>query len=158
MSAEVLLGMGSSLGDRRRHILLGLRFLEKHADIKVQRISRMYRSVPLGVADSLFWNLCCVVKTSLSPHALLKELQRVERKVGRRKAKRWANRVLDIDILLLENSSIRSPILTIPHAQFCARSFVLQPALEIAGDWFHPLEECFVKDLSIPSPRCWCDF
>jgi 2-amino-4-hydroxy-6-hydroxymethyldihydropteridine diphosphokinase len=157
MNTEVLLGIGSSLGDRRVYIQIALKLLDTHAQIDMLRISRIYRSVPLGNADALFWNLCCIVRTSMSPNELLRTVKKIERKVGRRKSKRWANRVLDIDILLYGTESFDSPSLTIPHVQFCARAFVLQPAMEIASHWFHPLEECFVKDLSVPSPRCWCN-
>ena len=62
MSTDVLLGLGSSLGDRNRHLQLALRFLRVHKDIEISQISRIYKSVPLGRADSLFWNLCCTIK------------------------------------------------------------------------------------------------
>ncbi len=157
MSTDVLLGLGSSLGDRHRHLQLALSFLGANADIEISRISRIYKSVPLGKADSLFWNLCCVVKTGLSPQDLLCVVKEIEEKVGRKKARRWSNRVIDIDILLFGVDSVSEPLLIIPHSQFCYRSFVLQPALEIAGDWFHPSEKRMIKEFPIPNPRCWCN-
>ena len=155
--SEVLLGLGSSLGDRNRYLKLALRFLSVHQDIEISQISRIYKSVPLGRADSLFWNLCCIVETSLSPKELLLVVKDIEEKVGRKKARRWSNRVIDIDILLFGLDSFCDRTLTIPHPQFCYRSFVLQPAFEIAGEWFHPQKKCRIKDLPIPNPRCWCN-
>lgn len=157
MSNNVLLGLGSSLGDRHRHLKMALRFLAVHESIHISQTSRIYKSVPLGVADSLFWNLCCIVQTSLSPQELLVVIKEIEEKVGRKEAKRWANRIIDIDILLYGSQCTSSHLLTIPHSQFCHRSFVLQPALEIAGDWYHPQKRCEIKDLTIPNPRCWCN-
>ncbi|MAA79453.1 MAG: 2-amino-4-hydroxy-6-hydroxymethyldihydropteridine diphosphokinase [Deltaproteobacteria bacterium] len=155
MSVDVLLGLGSSLGDRNRHIQLALRFLSVHTSIHISRISRIYKSVPLGEADSLFWNLCCIVETSLSPKELLETIKKIEKKVGRKEARRWVNRIIDIDILLFGSDCISETVLIIPHSQFCHRAFVLQPALEIAGNWIHPQKGCVLKDLPIPNPRCW---
>ena len=157
MSTEVLLGLGSSLGDRHRYLTLALRFLSVHNHMRLSRVSRIYKSIPLGEADSLFWNVCCIVETSLSPQDLLYSVKSIEKKVGRKRSKRWSNRVVDIDILLFGADCLSGTELTIPHAQFCCRSFVLQPAIEIAGGWFHPEKKCSIKDIPIPNPRSWCN-
>lgn len=156
MSTDVLLGLGSSLGDRNRHLQLALCFLRVHKDIEISQISRIYKSVPLGRADSLFWNLCCTIETELSAQELLHVIKEIEKKVGRKKARRWSNRVIDIDILLFGEDYFSDQTLTIPHPQFCHRSFVLQPAKEIAGEWLHPKQKCAIRDFVIPYPRCWC--
>ena len=157
MSTAVLLGLGSSMGDRNRHLQLALRFLRVHKDIEISQISRIYKSVPLGRADSLYWNLCCTIETSLSARDLLYVIKEIERKVGRKKARRWSNRIIDIDILLFGEDYFSDHMLTVPHTQLCHRSFVLQPAKEIAGEWFHPKRKCAIKDFIIPNPRCWCN-
>ncbi|EGT78307.1 putative 7,8-Dihydro-6-hydroxymethylpterin-pyrophosphokinase, HPPK [Haemophilus haemolyticus M19107] len=56
-------------------------------------------------------NAVAKIKTELSPLALLDELQRIENEQGRVRLRRWGERTLDLDILLLRqrNHSKRTP-------------------------------------------------
>ncbi|MEC7984696.1 MAG: 2-amino-4-hydroxy-6-hydroxymethyldihydropteridine diphosphokinase [Myxococcota bacterium] len=152
---RVLLGLGSSLSDRYEAIHFALLHIQRLADVNLLRVSSLYCSTPLGRAQNLFLNASCVMETRLSPPKLLFELKRIERRVGRRKNKRWADRVIDIDILLMGKDVYRSRSLSIPHPEFLRRSFVLQPSVEIAGDWIHPIENRPIKDLREQYPICW---
>jgi 2-amino-4-hydroxy-6-hydroxymethyldihydropteridine diphosphokinase len=156
MKHRVLLGLGSSLGEREWHLSLGIQILDVSSGIKLQRVSRTYKSVPLGIASSLFLNQCCIIETSLSPFELLEEIKKTEQRVGRRNSRRWSDRVLDIDILLFDRVCMDHPNLKIPHPCFLERAFVIQPAQEIAGRWDYSQRNCLVMDLPVPLPRCWC--
>ena len=73
------------------------------------------------------------LKTDLAPLALLDQLQAIELNQGRiRDGERWGPRTLDLDILLIDQRSICSARLTVPHDQMHLRAFVLQPLLEIS--------------------------
>jgi 2-amino-4-hydroxy-6-hydroxymethyldihydropteridine diphosphokinase len=68
-------------------------------------------------------------------------LLRIERNIGRdrtAKAIRKGPRVIDIDMLLYNNSVIQTPRLTLPHPRMFERRFVLEPLLEIAPDLKDP--------------------
>lgn len=104
--------------------------------------SPVIASAPMGAAQRRFANAALVLASELDPPALLTALKRTEREFGRRPGQRWGDRVLDLDIVLWSGgqwtSGGRSDGLTIPHAAFAARRFVLDPACAIAPDWRTP--------------------
>ena len=152
---QVLLGLGSSLGNKKAALFWGRRLISLHPQIKVLCVSRIFRSAPMGAAQALFLNQCCLIQTQLSPTDLLAFIKTIEKRVGRKESTRWSDRILDIDILLYEQECVDTSVLTIPHPSFQERSFVIQPAQEIAQDWFHPVLGVKIKDLPVPFPRCW---
>ena len=116
----------------------------------------MYHSVPLGEeAESIFYNQCLILATNLSPNDLLAVLKSIEVRAGRVRSRRWADRILDLDILLYDTIIVDNAELRIPHRGLLLRSFVIQPAQEIAGDWIIPTIGSTIKELKVPVPRCW---
>ena len=66
------------------------------------------------------------------PLALLAETQAIERALGREhNPVRNAPRVIDIDILLFGDVSLKHPELELPHPRIAERPFVLLPLREI---------------------------
>ncbi|MFU7529288.1 2-amino-4-hydroxy-6-hydroxymethyldihydropteridine diphosphokinase [Qipengyuania sp. ASV99] len=109
--------------------------------------SAIISSIPMGAAQRHFANAACVIDSEYDPPALLAGLQRLEREFGRRRGRRWGDRVLDLDIILWSGgqysaraprASQRGSSLTIPHREFGKRRFVLDPAASIAADWRDP--------------------
>lgn len=88
-----------------------------------------------GPAGRDFANAVALVESDLEPPEMLDRLKAVERDFGRRPGRRWGPRVLDLDIALWSGGTVRSRKLTIPHAEFAHRSFVLLPLAAIAPDW-----------------------
>jgi len=73
-----------------------------------------------------YFNLVVAGKTTLSPRALLKHLQQIERSLGRnREAPRWSPRVIDLDILTWGDQVIDEEELQIPHPELKNRPFLL---------------------------------
>jgi len=95
-------------------------------------------TAPIGAAQRRFANSVAILESEYDPHALLSALKRMEREFGRRTARRWGDRVLDLDIVLWSGGIWTSPSLVIPHPLFCERSFVLGPASAIARTWHDP--------------------
>ena len=155
MKHRVLLGLGASMGESETNIQMACALLEASPKSTLVKKSRLYRSTPLGRATALFVNQCCILRTGCSPIELLKRIQYIEKMVGRRKSRRWMDRVIDIDILLFDTLSFHESFLHIPHRELQYRSFVLQPAHEIAGSWIHPELNCRLDALEIPKPRSW---
>jgi len=85
-----------------------------------------------------FLNMAVQLETDLEPPELLEKLLGIERKLGRVRTLRWGPRTLDLDLLLFEDMTIRSPGLTVPHPEMSRRGFVLAPLTEIAPDVKHP--------------------
>ncbi len=103
---------------------------------------------PIGPSARLYANAVALIESDLAPPALLAILKQIESDFGRRRARRWGARVLDLDIILWSGGIWSSKGLGIPHAQFRNRDFVLSPLLEIAPEWRDPvthLNVCHLK-------------
>jgi 2-amino-4-hydroxy-6-hydroxymethyldihydropteridine diphosphokinase len=82
-----------------------------------------------------FLNAVAAILTQLAPRDLLLELQQIEHAAGRRRdGVRWGPRVLDLDLLVYSNETIRLPDLIVPHPGIRVRNFVLLPLAELAPD------------------------
>ena len=79
------------------------------------------------------------VETHLSPGTLLARIKGIEAALGRRPGPRWSPRVIDIDILAMDDRVVTTDRLTVPHPEIANRGFVLIPWAEIDPDWRHPL-------------------
>lgn len=88
-----------------------------------------------GPAGRDFANAVALIESCLDPADMLAKLKAIEVDFGRRGARRWGPRVLDLDIALWSGGKFRSRRLTIPHPELERRSFVLQPLAAIAPNW-----------------------
>ncbi len=135
VAVEAIIGLGSNMGDKIGNLDLAIVQLATDPEIKVVARSRKYRSAPWGVTDQdWFVNACVVVKTTLSPHALLDRCQRIETTMGRVRRQRWGARVIDVDILTYGRAAVQTPDLVIPHPLIAQRGFVLLPLRDVAVD------------------------
>lgn len=71
--------------------------------------------------------------------AVLAVLLRVEAAFGRERGDRNAPRTLDLDLLDLDGQVLSAPGVELPHPRLHQRRFVLQPLLEVAPFWRHPV-------------------
>ncbi len=82
-----------------------------------------------------FLNMVVAGHTTLAPEALLEELQRIERTLGRRRTARNAPRTIDLDLILHGATVMRTPRLTLPHPRYRQRGFVMNPLRELNLPW-----------------------
>lgn len=116
--------------------------------VRIESSSPVLQSAPLGPSKRRYANSATVIETQLEPEELLALLQRIERDFGRRSGgQRWSSRVLDLDIVLWSGGAWSSPNLTVPHASFRSRDFVLSPARQIAPGWRDPITRLSAKHL-----------
>lgn len=131
--AEAFVGLGSNVGDRRRHLgdaVIGLASLAE-----VLAVSSLYETAPIGgPAQDDFLNQVVVVTTSHSARRFLNGMKSLEKAAGRERAERYGPRTLDLDLLLFDKEVIDEPGLTVPHPRLTERRFVLEPLLEIRPD------------------------
>lgn len=128
-----LLGLGSNVGDRRRHLQAAVDALPG-AGVAVLASSSAYDTDPVGeVLDQpSFLNACVLVETSLEPLELLGAVKQLEARLGREAGGvRHGPRAIDIDVLLLGELELSHERMTLPHEQLLTRRFVLIPALEL---------------------------
>jgi 2-amino-4-hydroxy-6-hydroxymethyldihydropteridine diphosphokinase len=134
------IGIGSNLGDRRANVGDAIARIGALPDTRLVRTSSLYETEPLGDAPTWFVNAVVQVETRLAPQPLLEALLAIERAMGRTRVagERWASRVVDLDVLLVDDAVVDTPSLTVPHPEMHARRFVLVPLAEIAPAVVHP--------------------
>ena len=134
------IAVGSNLGNRKTHILSGIRALKVHPLIKLKKVSKMIVTEPYGgVEQEDFLNGALEIETLLEPEELLEVLHQVEDAEGRKRTLRWGPRTLDLDILFYDRICYESENLVIPHVDLENRVFVLKPMSEIAPYFRHPI-------------------
>lgn len=132
-------GLGSNLDDPPARIKRAVRELESLPWSRVAARSSLYCSAPFGpVEQPDFINAAVALRTRLSARRLLRELKRIESRLGRVPGARWGPRAIDLDLLVLGNTALSEPGLTVPHPGIAERNFVLLPLREIAPDLVVP--------------------
>jgi 2-amino-4-hydroxy-6-hydroxymethyldihydropteridine diphosphokinase len=120
------------LSEARQHLNAGPGRIEKE--------SAIYETAAWGLENQpAFLNQVLQLETALKPTALLAEINRIEKNMGRVREVKWAARVIDIDILYFDDLVIHTPRLHLPHPHLQDRRFTLLPLVEIAPDWVHPV-------------------
>jgi 2-amino-4-hydroxy-6-hydroxymethyldihydropteridine diphosphokinase len=105
-------------------------------------------SAPLGPSNRRYANAVALIETPEDPATLLVRLKDIERAFGRRPGRRWGRRVIDLDIILWSGGAWSSPGLTVPHAAFRTRSFVLAPLVGLVPKWRDPLTGRTIRQLA----------
>ena len=139
---NVLLSLGANEGDREKQIHEAIQLIEEIPETHILKKSKLYETIPVGVAGSqaLYLNSVICLQTELQPLEMLEKLQIIERKLGRTRKDDLSPRTIDLDILAVDGDVvIHGKTLTIPHARMHERRFVLEPLAEIAPDWQHPI-------------------
>lgn len=127
------IGLGSNLDDPRAQVERALLELSSLPGTKLVAHSSLYRSDPVGPPGQPdYINAVACLDTRLEAHALLDELQALERLHQRVRLERWGPRTLDLDLLLYGAQTIDSERLQVPHPYIGEREFVLWPLAEIA--------------------------
>jgi 2-amino-4-hydroxy-6-hydroxymethyldihydropteridine diphosphokinase len=133
----VYIGLGTNMGDRRCNLKRAVTRLAALLD--VERVSDVYESDAVGYTDQpRFWNIALKAVTGLGPVALLNELKRLERELGREETFPMGPRIIDLDILLYSAEQIDQPALRVPHPALMDRPFVLRPLLDLEPALRHP--------------------
>jgi len=137
-SVVVAIALGSNLGDRARTLdaaVAAIRRLLTDVEVSTYRDTE-----PVGVPapQPRYLNAALVGRTNRPPAELLAGLQAIEESMGRTRPFANAPRTLDLDLILYGTLKVESPALTVPHARFRERRFVLEPLAEIAPELRDP--------------------
>ena len=152
---EVYLQLGSNIGDRLDNLDQSIKIITERIG-NVLENSNVYESTPWGVENQRnFLNQVIFVKSNFDPYTILDLVLQIEKDMGRIRIEKWGERIIDIDILFIDDLIIESENLCIPHEFIAKRKFVLQPMCEIASGFIHPklnktisqiLEECIDEE------------
>ena len=140
--------MGSNQGDRKKNIEDALSLLNIELGTPFKAVSSMIETQPWGFESQMkFINAAVLyeleIKKGYNPEAeglmILEICKDIERRMGRTgtpqyndKGERvYADRPIDIDILLFGDNKIDCEELTVPHKLMYERDFVMVPLKEI---------------------------
>lgn len=131
---KVYLSLGTNLGNRKRNIREAIDKIGEQIGV-VKRQSALYETVPWGYSSpNDFINSCVMVLTAMAPRQVLEATQRIEQEMGRILKSvngEYHDRIIDIDILMIDDLVIDEPDFKIPHPLMEERDFVMKPLKEI---------------------------
>ena len=144
----VYIALGSNKGDRLLHLQNAINLIFDTVGL-VHQISGIYETKAMGFEGDDFYNTCIKITTELTPKKLLKQLQIIEKQLGRKSKTSdvYESREIDLDILFYENTILETETLVIPHPKLQCRNFVLQPLHSIAAKFEHPTLKKTIEEL-----------
>jgi 2-amino-4-hydroxy-6-hydroxymethyldihydropteridine diphosphokinase len=138
VSQRAYVGLGANLGaDLLGTLGRAVLALAVLPGTRLAALSSAWRSAPVDAGGPDFLNAVAALDTDLAALDLLDALQGIEQAHGRERPYRNAPRTLDLDLLLLGDTVLDSPRLTLPHPRLRERAFVLRPLLEVAPELGH---------------------
>lgn len=142
---DAVVAIGSNLGDRAGMLLGAVQALGRTPGIGLTAVSPVVETDPVGGpgGQDTFLNAVVLLRTTLSPLALMHACQDVEALHGRRREARWGPRTLDVDVLTHGELVVDTATLTLPHPRAAERAFVLVP-------WHLADPQAWVPDLYGP--------
>ena len=145
---DILIGLGTNLGNRKKNLDEAISLLNAHESIVVEEVSSIYETTPVGYTEQAdFLNMVIKGQTSLKPLDLLEACQTIEDELGRQKTILNGPRTIDLDILVYNKENRQLDNLRIPHPRMHERAFVLIPLYELDPDFIIPTSGKEVADL-----------
>ena len=131
---KVYLSLGTNLGNRKRNIREAIDKIGEQIGV-VKRQSALYETKPWGYSSpNDFINACVLVFTPMAPRQVLEAAQKIEREMGRTLKSvngEYHDRIIDIDILMIDDLVIDEPDFKVPHPLMEERDFVMKPLKKI---------------------------
>jgi 2-amino-4-hydroxy-6-hydroxymethyldihydropteridine diphosphokinase len=146
--SRAYLSLGSNIGNREQFISKAEQLINQEIG-PIITSSSLYETEPWGISSGpYFLNKLVISETNLDPFEILEKSQRIEIALGRKvDSQRYSSRVIDIDILFIDEMIIESDMLKIPHPKISKRRFVLEPLAEIEQYYIHPVEKKSIAEL-----------
>lgn len=152
MKRSAYIGFGGNVGDPLATYQKAQAILQESLGTVVGA-SPMYESKALTLdgapAQSNYCNAVMVFSTERSPQEILQILLQTERALGRARegVERWAPRIVDLDLLFVDNLIEKEGPIVLPHPELHKRDFVLRPLCDVAPELVHPELGESVRDL-----------
>ncbi|MDR0896106.1 MAG: 2-amino-4-hydroxy-6-hydroxymethyldihydropteridine diphosphokinase [Prevotellaceae bacterium] len=147
---QVYLSLGTNLGNKETNLRLAILHIGKRIG-RITALSAFYATEPWGFqSDHTFLNAALAVRTRFLPVEVLYLTQSIEYQMGRmRKSANgtYHDRIIDIDLLFYNDWIVDIPELKIPHPLMHERLFVLEPMVEIAPEFVHPVLNKTMREL-----------
>lgn len=143
---RAVVALGANLGDRRATLEQAVVLMAELGEV-MARSSWLETPALIHPDDPAqsypeYLNGAVLLRTGLPPAELLAGLHRIEARLGRNRAAetaRWRPRLIDLDLIAVEDQVLDGDGLRLPHPEMHKRDFVLAPFCEIWPDWRHPV-------------------
>lgn len=140
--AVYIVNLGSNLGNRRLNLSRGMAAIGR--EFGPIEMSHAIVSAPWGFeSKGKFLNVCIMFHSDEAPEEVLTRLQEIEHRISpdphRNPDGSYADRMLDIDIVAIDDLVIDTDRLKVPHPHLAERRFFIEPLAEIAPGWTHPV-------------------
>jgi len=108
---------------------------------KILRISRVYQNPPQNRPEQAdFLNMAVLLETDSDPLEMYNQLRMIEAGLGRvRTDDKFAARIIDLDLCLLDGRIVDTPMLTLPNPDLLIRGYLAIPIAELSHDFLHPV-------------------
>lgn len=140
----VIINIGSNLGQRRHNLSRAMAAVGN--TFGPFELSHVVESEPWGFnSTNKFLNVGMTFQSDMEPLDILQQLKRIEKQISdtahRDSAGNYIDRIIDIDIIAIDELIINTDNLKIPHPHLAERDFFLVPLEELAGLWRHPVSK-----------------
>ena len=134
MTERVFVALGSNVGNRAAYLAGARQAVAMLPATRLVAASRVEETPPFGAgAQGPYLNQMLVVATGLTPWAMLRALQGIERAAGRVRTRRWGARTIDLDIVRFGSRRVRAHELLLPHPGIGDRDFWQRELAELAS-------------------------
>lgn len=145
-----LISLGANLGNTLETMRSAARLLQDAFGGSQLRFSTMLKTPavggPSGQGD--FLNAIVRVDHSRSVWEVWEKIKRIETELGRQRLRRWESRRIDVDLILHGQELVWTPHLKVPHPRMSMRTFVIQPARQVAPELIDPVTNLTIGQLS----------
>ncbi|MDE6718208.1 MAG: 2-amino-4-hydroxy-6-hydroxymethyldihydropteridine diphosphokinase [Muribaculaceae bacterium] len=130
------INIGTNLGNRRLNLSRAVAAVERR--FGYFEISKVVESEPWGFdSTNLFLNVAMMFESDYEPLDVLHALQSIEREFSpaphRNADGSYRDRLIDIDIMAIENMTVDTEELQVPHPHLFDRPFFINPLKELLG-------------------------
>ena len=133
--------IGGNMGNRLTYLQQAQQLISLQCGTIIKE-SSTYKTAAWGYTEQPdFYNKVLVLQTHLQPAVLMQNLLLIEEKMGRKREIKMGPRIIDLDILLMDNIILNTSLLTLPHPALTQRRFALLPLAEVAPQLQHSVEK-----------------
>ena len=127
---------------------IALELLSEHEDVEVVEVSTFIDTPAVSkTPQPHFLNAVVELRVLMSCRELFEFTQAIEKKLGRVSKGNNDPRTIDLDLLFFNADLVADDDLVVPHPLLHDRSFVMEPLLEIAPHWVHPVFNMSIVEL-----------
>ena len=151
---KIVVLLGGNIGDILANFRQAIHFFEEFK-YDIFSKSSIYRSESWGYSSrNKYYNQVVLFDTDDSPFDILANCLSIEKKIGRLRSEdgNYKDRLIDIDILYIDDQIIEEKDLQIPHPRLHLRNFTLHPLVEVLPDFIHPIVKKDHKSLLFLCP------